>query len=522
MASIKGYFPSAEPAKVLNRVTKYKRVNSKYVLEQTWTSGSDFAFASTIDGYFNNNFNSTSSPIDFSAYGCKMTGTPTPTPPDKLFSSKVVLTNNKKFTERQRKGEIVVSNYQRIQCLATYSNGGTPVKTGKTSPKNFNWKSTTSRGWAPVGGNMLDTFYLGNNEIGMYGSFQKLYEEATFSDELNPYQVGWDDSWIEPFLNQLNVDEDIKNRLIMDSLGSANSETVDILTALAELPETVIMCINACKQVLKLFKDARNKELRLLDSAKKTRYELVEKINRINYSSKQEYLKARNNRTKQIIERKRQADVKTARATAKKFLNDITTAIASVWLTFRYGIMPNVYLIEGLSKSIDDLNVLYRRYSEFERVDIDTPDFPGWTRSGTVLVEARAFIKRRYEQLTDWKRILTSFSANIFVTAWELIPLSFVIDWFINVGTVLSNGFGGNLNGYKEAASFSHKILTSNVTYVHNDTGCSVTLNFKGYKRFVINPRSYNCLQWNPDLDLYRRLDAAALSWNLVLKNFFK
>lgn len=522
MASIKGYFPSAEPAKVLNLVVKYKRAGNSYDLEQVWTSGSNFEFADTINGYFSNNFNSLSYPIDFSAYSCVMTGTPTPPPPDKLFSSQIVLNNNKKFAERERRGEIVVSDFQRIQCLAKYKNGGTPVPTGKTSWQAFQWQTTTTRGWSPLGGNMLDTYYLGNNDIGMYGSFQKLYEEATMTDEFTPYDVGWDDSWIEPLLNQINVDEDIKSRLIMDALGSANKETVDILTALAELPETAIMCINACKQVLKLFRDAKNKELRLLDKAKKTRFELVEKINRINYSSRQEYLKARNERTRRIIERKRQADVKTARATAKKFLNDITTAISGVWLTFRYGIMPNVYLIEGLSKTIDDLDVLYRRYSEFERVTIDTPDFPGWTRSGTIVVEARAFIKRRYEQLTDWKRVLTSFSANIFVTAWELIPLSFVIDWFINVGTVLSNGFGGNLNGYTEAASFSHKILSSSVTYVHDKTGCSVTLDFKGYKRFVINPRSYNCLQWNPDLSLYRRFDAAALSWNLVLKNFFK
>lgn len=129
-------------------------------------------------------------------------------------------------------------------------------------------------------------------------------------------------------------------------------------------------------------------------------------------------------------------------------------------------------------------------------------------------------IKRKFENKTELSGLLRQYSANAFLTAWELIPLSFVIDWFVNIGNMLSSTLGNNQFDYVEAATISLKVANANFGYTH-ESGASVSVEIKGYQRNVIDPRDYCRFEFAPDVSGDRTYDAIALSWNLAVSKLF-
>lgn len=308
----------------------------------------------------------------------------------------------------------------------------------------------------------------------------------------------------------------------MSVLSEANRKTVDILTAAAELPETIVSCLNGLKAILKIFRDAKRREFSLLTKEKKIKLDHEERVYRINYESRLKYVAARNERSRKIVEKQRQRAIAQARADLKKTLVSLADAIASVWLNFRYNIMPNVYLIEGFIKANDNWLNQYERWSDLERVEVQAPDIPGFVKSGSVSLEMRAFLKRHFTQVNGINSALRHFSANVFLTAYELIPLSFVLDWVVPIGNLLSASLGSNHADYKQASTFSYKISDSRVIYQHEASGAAVEVIFKGYKREVINPSDYCQLLFVPDISPVRVYDAVALTWSIAVSKLFK
>lgn len=528
MATITGMFPVTTEKVVNEHMYEYTRKGDSWDAKYIKPYSGDFAFQPQVQAVCHNMTNFSRwgySDWHFGPYAITIAGNPTPVPPAKILSSKVIRQNNRPYLKRQQNGEIVVSDYQRFQAALSFTNGGTVTPLGDRFVGQKHTQTLTTQGFT-AGQNWLNgrsvTQGAGNVEIAGY--FNITYERQRRTDSLTAYDVGWNDEVIESFLNTLHtfVDSKVKANQIMTVLGEANRKTVDILTAAAELPETTISCLNGLKAILKIYRDAKRREFSLLTKEKRVKLEHEQRVLRINYESHIEYVAARNERSRKIVEKRRQRAIAQARADLKKTLVSIADAIASVWLNFRYNIMPNVYLVEDLVKANENWLRQYERWSDLERVEVEAPDMPGFKKSGSLLVECRAFIKRYFEQVNGLNSALSHFSANPFLTAYELIPLSFVLDWVVPVGNLLSASLGSNHVDYRQASTYSYKVNDSRVVYIHELSGASVEVIFKGYKREVINPSDYCQLLFMPDISPVRVYDAVALSWSIAVSKLFK
>jgi hypothetical protein len=119
---------------------------------------------------------------------------------------------------------------------------------------------------------------------------------------------------------------------------------------------------------------------------------------------------------------------------------------AGAWLAYRYGVRPFINDIEailkGLKKSVGKQRKTTRAFLSQERVNVKTlpsAAFGDWRANVQILtldnVTCRAMSLDEY---------VADFSSNIGFTGkglaglpWELIPFSFVVDWFVNVGDFL-------------------------------------------------------------------------------------
>lgn len=525
MAKVQGYFPTVPNNLKSGNLRVYERKGDGW--ESRWASGiTNFPGADRISAALSNRHNMSSSGYNDWHYGpfsVKINGE-LAKPIDKFIISDVVKVNNKPFLKRVEAGHIVVSDFKRFQAHLQYSNGVKVTSAGDPTTFSRTCWSLQAIGFKSADSIFANSVYVDNNTV-IKGNFDSTFRQEEFTDDVSPYDVGWDDFWVKPFLDRLNPgDDNDVNSIIMSNTGSANKASVDLLTTLAELPETFKMLMNLVKSCLKIYKDSRRKEFTLLTKEKRVRLESEQRLNRFDYETRQLYLAARNARSRRIVEKRRARDRLQLVADIRKTLNDLADAVSSVWLQFRYGIMPNVYTIEGIAKSFDEKANVFLRFSEQETVEsIPLPQFDGWTSTSKhVNLIVRAFIKRKFDQITEISGILKNYTVNMLLTAWELIPLSFVIDWFINIGNVLSSAYGSSFVNYTQAATFSVRCADQSVTYTHVESKASVQVEISGYKRTVINPDDYCRLVWKPDLTPDRMKDAFALSWQLFLKKIIR
>jgi len=116
-------------------------------------------------------------------------------------------------------------------------------------------------------------------------------------------------------------------------------------------------------------------------------------------------------------------------------------ATVNDWLVYRYGWRTLVYDLQSLYKAIQNLNCERTRYSEKK----------GNTTSSTVITEWSTYQTPSYADHVKTDTITTGvrgavvaditipqFQFNPIQTGWELIPYSFVVDWFVSVGKALA------------------------------------------------------------------------------------
>lgn len=322
----------------------------------------------------------------------------------------------------------------------------------------------------------------------------------------------------ESVVDKLLSDEAIDTALVTGVVSDANSQSLDLLTQLAELPEAIQMFTNISSRVIKLCRDFRSGNIDLLSRYRRNRRDLMERFDST----------VRTIRKREVRERVRERLIQKAtrqnNRELQKLVTDFTTALSKLWLTFRYGIMPLVYAAEDIAGLQGDALASFNTERGKVTHSKTLWPIPGWSLDASLSTTHKCVDKRKYTSDTLSGRGISSvLSMDLPTTIWELIPLSFVVDWFINIGDYVSALAGVDLN-LQELMSYSW-LHEGSFTYSQPAYGRKTVYNVKTYHRAIINPDDYIGLCLNIDLNPKRLADSMALLWRpsrLALTNFLK
>lgn len=219
------------------------------------------------------------------------------------------------------------------------------------------------------------------------------------------------------------------------------------------------------------------------------------------------------------------------------------------WMAYRYGIMPLVYSYNDLRKTANrHSNVTTRKQRIISPSDLGV-SLPGssviykkTSIEGSVTVRGSIFQSFSSDEISR----LSGLGFNPLVTAWELIPYSFVIDWFVNVGDYIAAKTGGVWSRQKWACLSQHDNYTvrTEVHLPNQDQTISISNRFPTnwygtqppapspvilnnpeglfllkevivdrYSRWVFDIGAAQ-LQFNPSLNWRRLIDAGVMSLN--------
>lgn len=142
--------------------------------------------------------------------------------------------------------------------------------------------------------------------------------------------------------------------------------------------------------------------------------------------------------------------------------------ISKTWLQYRYGWRILYYELVDISHALDSLDSKRKRYSET----------CGGSRTGastsSTAVSSASF-NATLNTVVSWKLSIRgnvvadieppTFEFNPITTAWELIPYSFVVDWFFKIGQWLASmSFLAYQSNY--VASVGYKLEYTNRVYL--------------------------------------------------------
>lgn len=250
-------------------------------------------------------------------------------------------------------------------------------------------------------------------------------------------------------------ESEIDHCLTTSVIAQGRAGAVDVLTAFAEAPETIMSIWSACEHILRYYLEVRGKVKRL------------------------------------------------------EGITDpgAITAIRDLWLQYRYGIMPNVYLIQDALAYLERVKPSYQTERQGERHVTSGFDFAnGWVVPDAEVVH-RCLFKQGFKVGFDTDS-LQKWGPS---TVWELIPLSFVVDWVVNVGDYLT--------ALRPVSDVQHEGVT--YSFRTNDSfelshpdwfGQPISCSLDVYRLMVIDVNEIG-ISASPQLNWKRWLDAAALSW---------
>lgn len=299
--------------------------------------------------------------------------------------------------------------------------------------------------------------------------------------------------------------------VITSTVAKADTGHMDVLTSVAELPETIASVVSGFKEVARLVRDLKKGQL-AISRAHERRAERL----RRNYERDMARLSslsgaARDRARKRALEREIKNRQDSFAYANKRALAELADALADIWMNFRYNIMPNIYMAQDALK-------LYEAYSaDF----ITGRDSSGWV-DGPVFEphgwdplqieqQYNCVIKRGINASFRWSTVTKS---NILSTAWELVPLSFVVDWFVNIGDLLTAISSPNLSPSEGATAGVRYKYEGSLKNTETHQSCRYEINI--YRRRVISPNNHIGLSFSFDLSWMRKIDALALIWRPI------
>lgn len=337
----------------------------------------------------------------------------------------------------------------------------------------------------------------------------------------------------------------VPDYFVQDVLVKANQGDIDALTTLAELPESVKSILSGFALIAKITREAKKGEFKLLASIpSRTQYiqdQLYRKwfnktmkkrkfpdfatwkkrnwykTNAQAYTSyKDLYLEAKK-RHEERISRILDNDLVKSRFHEKAKMKahlEVTSAVAGVWMNYRYNIMPTVYTIEDALKTVEKWSRIYRRYSGPKLgLSEDSIVLPGFKE----LHRQNVLIKRSYRKETLYKHIQRSMNFDILVTAYELVPLwSIVLDLFFTIGPMLRAIQWNPTQDQDKACSMFRSKGDGKIIKVVNGVEHTFDIQVNYFRREIINPNRSIGIYFAPDLNVMRQLDSLAFAFNAL------
>lgn len=141
--------------------------------------------------------------------------------------------------------------------------------------------------------------------------------------------------------------------------------------------------------------------------------------------------------------------------TSKQMLKSSDKALrrlGSRWMEYRYAIMPLIYSLKDVNELLAKRDTIYKTERSKQKVHHDFTRDEALPAPWGVFTYSRcdldatvaSTVKLGYDR-GALQRVLSQTAFNPFKTAWELIPYSFVVDWFLNVGDIITSQTSINL-----------------------------------------------------------------------------
>lgn len=151
------------------------------------------------------------------------------------------------------------------------------------------------------------------------------------------------------------------------------------------------------------------------------------------------------------FERLRESILRDRRKGYLDALKDLDKRFRDEWMRYRYGIMPLIMTVEDTLNLISDRAKVFKKVKSVEVINLSEESLPSPTANSFYYkmngsVKVTAIGKARFKNQKE--RLINQVQLNPFATAWELIPYSFVVDWFLNIGDVIvawSQGLVGDI-----------------------------------------------------------------------------
>lgn len=335
-----------------------------------------------------------------------------------------------------------------------------------------------------------------------------------------------------------------KNKeLVTKVTANAKEAEYDLLSELGELPETIRMfhdLVKSLKKPVELVR--RHKEF--IKKAHKWESQWKRDLEKL----KRRYERAKSVESKKALKLKYELLFKKQnpfgwsfrRKKKESILGYAKTGLdkaTETWLMYRYGLMPLWYSARDILKAYESRVQVYKT-TRGKSVTNRSKTLGPWSLAvGDVVpyqpvrigyeIEWVETDRVTYKQCFDGNTLGRLIGINPLVTTWELTTLSFVVDWFIQVGDFLQ-AISPSFAQQREVV-YSRKIkgtvrtVTSNpqpwtpphdgayLKAKRNVVGVSGT--FEGYRREVIVPESHLTIPRETLLNWKRELDAFALTW---------
>lgn len=205
-----------------------------------------------------------------------------------------------------------------------------------------------------------------------------------------------------------------------------------------------------------------------------------------------------------------------------KRINNLTNLIAAIWLSYRYGVMPLYYALYDAMKTFNE-GLNESRFVKVKATSRETVNGNYYEGENTV-TQTGSIITR----VSIAAKVSPDFASSLgldnpALIAWELVPLSFVFDWFVNVGDYLTGllprgitDVKGTISTKVDAQLKGDKLtIRSEPLVIEHGPVSGFT---QSYSRRAIYSLPQPRLYFKPVLNLKRYADAFALMKLIFVK----